>query len=213
MALKYDTSLWPVMPHQQQQRLIYTIDYLEHASSEQAAAASGMRSHHAHKRTIEHLKKYGTFAEAAHERPRTKFTPDVMQQAVDILTELNSGYMNTQELLRVMHDDHILAAPTNPAHFRQALQEYLNERNMCLLVGRTAIFRITDKNAQERLAFVERYIPQLPKWGLDNVVIVDETTVEESPHPKGKHAHHQQTSQPATLTLNHTATPLLIGTV
>jgi hypothetical protein len=184
----YDTSLWPRMAKQEKQRLVYTIDYLEHGEKQKAAQVSGLTSRNAFTRIIGHLKKYGRFGEAVHERERLKFTDAAMQAAVDTLTDISSGYMNTQQLLQELQTQGILPAQTNATHFREALQQYLQERDMFLAVGKTTIFRITDKNAKERVAFVRQYIPLLEKWGLENVVIVDETTIEESPHPKGKHA-------------------------
>ena len=48
------------------------------------------------------------------------------------------------------------------------------------------IFQITEEGAQERLDWVQHYRPRLGKeYRLEDIMIVDETTFEEGPHPKG----------------------------
>jgi hypothetical protein len=191
LKLGYDTSLWPPMAHQEEQRLVYAIDYLQHSDKKSAAKVSGLNSPNAHKRVLDHLKQYGRFGEATHVRERSKFTNAVMQAAVDILTETSSGYMNTHELLCELDAQGILSKDSDHAHFRAALRDYLQTLGLWLSVGHQTIFRITDTTAEERLAFVKEYRPKVEGWKLENVVIVDETTIEESPHPKGTHAQQQ----------------------
>jgi hypothetical protein len=194
--LGYDTSLWPPMADQEKQRLVYAIDYLQNSDKKSAAKVSGLKSRNAHKRLVSHLQQYGRFGEATHARERSKFTDTVMQAAVDTLTETSSGYMNTQELLCELDAQGILSKDSDHAHFRAALRDYLEKLGLWLSVGHQTIFRITDTTAKERLAFVKEYRPKVQGWKLENVVIADETTIEESPHPKGKHAPQQLASQP-----------------
>lgn len=181
-----DTSQWPPMAKQAMQRLRYIIGFLETGSKAHALKVAGFHSPNAHHRVLEHLKQHGTLDEAPHVRPSVKFSNEVLAEAQDHLLSSNHA-LTTAELVAWLQQQGQLDEHTDCHNFLQHFKQYLGDQELTLKVADTAsIFRITEKTAEERLKFCERYEPLLESsLLLQNMVVCDETTFEESPHPKG----------------------------
>lgn len=182
-----DTSLWPNWAKQARQRLRYIIAFLKTASREHAAKAAGYTSHNAHDRVVEHLEKWGRLTEAPHDRPPAKFTDAVMEEAKAQLVACEHN-LTTEQLVGLLEQKGVLPAPTNCHNFLQHFEDYLGQQGLTLVKGDTSsIFRITEKTAEERFIFCSKNHPLLETtYKLENMVVCDETTFEESPHPKGR---------------------------
>jgi hypothetical protein len=182
-----DTSLWPDLTPQEEDRVIHTILVLEGTTPADAAATLG-HSHNYNTRLAEHLKKYGTFAEAPHHRAPTKFTDEVMAAAQQQLLDSADSALTTAGLVRALEKAGWLAAPTDSHNFLVRFKEHLAAQDLTLQVGATStIFRITEESALERYSVAQTLLRLGPTdAALQDFIFTDETTFEESPHPKGR---------------------------
>jgi hypothetical protein len=181
-----DTSKWPEWVQQTRQRLLYIIAYLKTGSKVRAAKEAGYTSHNAHKRVLEHLEEWGRLEEAPHVRPPAKFTNAVMEEAMTQLLACDHD-LTTEQLVGLLEQQGVLQAPTNCHNFLQHFKEYVGEQELTLKVADTSsTFRISEKTAEERYTFCSQKLQLLETdFKLENMVVCDETTFEESPHPKG----------------------------
>jgi hypothetical protein len=182
-----DTSLWPELTQQERDRVIHTIDVLEGKPPAAASAAEG-HSHNFNTRLAQHLRKYGTFAEAEHHKARTKFTDEVMAVAQKHLVDNADRALTTADLVRELEQGGHLTAPTDCHNFLVRFREYVADQDLTLQVGAASmIFRITEESAFERFSVSGKLLELVPTDAeLQDFVFVDETTFEESPHPKGR---------------------------
>jgi hypothetical protein len=183
----FNTSLWPDMAKQQRERLLFTIRMLEIAGPF-VAQVSLEHSHNYLPRLIEHLKTYGTFAEAEHHRGPTKFTDEVMAAAQQHLLDSADSALTTGDLVRALQQAGWLTAPTDSHNFLVRFKEYVAAQDLTLQVGATStIFRITEESALERYSKAQALLRLVPTdAALQDFIFTDETTFEESPHPKGR---------------------------
>ena len=182
-----DTTGWQDMPAQQLQRTLYVIEYMESGDRGLAQKFAGYKDSSVHSRIIAHLKECGTLAEKPHSRAPVKYTNKVFEEAVSKLCEDSDQPMATPELIAHLEKSGFLEPPTNSHNFIDRFEQWCEEHNLTLQVGaRDTIFKITEVTTEERLQFVKEYIPQLgASIKLDEIIVCDETTIEESPHPKG----------------------------
>jgi hypothetical protein len=183
----FNTSLWLDMAKQQRDRLLFTIRMLEIAGP-CVANESLQHSHNYLPRLIEHLKTYGTFAEAAHHKAPTKFTDAVMAAAQQQLLDSADSALTTADLVHALEQAGLLTAPTDSHNFLVRFKEHVAAQGLTLQVGATStIFRITEESALERSSVARTLLQLAPTDArLQDFIFVDETTFEESPHPKGR---------------------------
>jgi hypothetical protein len=81
-----------------------------------------------------------------------------------------------------------LTAPADNHNFLVRFREYVAAQGLTLQVGETStIFRITEESALERYSVAHSLLQLVPDdAALQEFIFEDETTFEESPHPKGK---------------------------
>jgi hypothetical protein len=182
-----DTNLWGDKAQQEKDRVLYTIRVLEGATPSAAAASLG-HSHNYNARLVEHLKKHGTFAEAEHHKAPTKFTPEVMAAAQQLLLDSADRALTTADLVHELEQAGLLTAPTDNHNFLVRFQEHLAAQELALQVGATStIFKITEESALERYSVSGKLLQLAPTdVALQHFIFEDETTFEESPHPKGR---------------------------
>ena len=183
----FDTSLWQDMAQQERDRVMYAVCVLE-GSSPAAAAKSLGHDHKYGARVTQHLKQYGTFAEVGHHKGPTKFTSEVMAAAQQKLVDSADVSLTTGDLVQLLEQDGLLAAPTDRHNFLVRFKEHLAAEGLTLQVGSTStIFRITEESALERYSVAYSLLQLVPNdAALQDFIFEDETTFEESPHPKGK---------------------------
>ena len=183
----FDTSLWQDMAQQEADRVMYVVRVLE-GSSHAAAAKSLGHDHKYGARVTQHLKQYGTFAEVGHHKGPTKFTSEVMAAAQQKLVDSADVSLTTGDLVLLLEQDGLLAAPTDRHNFLVRFKEHIAAQGLTLQVGSTStIFRITEESALERYSVAQSLLQLVPNdAALQDFIFEDETTFEESPHPKGK---------------------------
>lgn len=176
------------MSEQQRKRTRYVACFLETGSRAQALLASGFKDSGTHQRIVKMMKTKGSLAESAHQREPIKFTPEVMVAAKDYLVDNQDTPLSTAELVAHLEGEHYLDPPTSDHRFLAAFASWVAEQGWTLQVGtRGLIFAITEEGAEKRLDWVRYYRPMLgEQYKLEDIIIVDETTFEEGPHPKGK---------------------------
>lgn len=183
-----DTSGWPNMPIQQMKRTAYVISYLETGDRKTARDVSGIHDSRTHDKIVKKLKKLGSLVESPHAREREKFTDDVMLAAQEYLVGEQDIPLSTADVVAYLEGQKKLVPPTNKHNFLAAFSEWVLAQGWSLHVNsRERIFKITEKAAQERLEWVQYYSSKLgQEFQRRDMIIVDETTFEEGPHPKGK---------------------------
>lgn len=179
---------WGDMPRQQQKRTLYLLTYLETGSKKRAEAVAGYGSKNTLKRLCKMLRDRGNLAEAEHVREPVKFTDDVFHEAKDYLVDNHARPISTTEVIAYLEHRRLLHSPTNTHNFLGHFAAWVAEQGWTLSVScRGMIFQITEERAYQRLEWVRAIRPQLGRdFQLGDIIIVDETTFEEGPHPKGK---------------------------
>lgn len=119
-------------------------------------------------------------------RPR-KFTPAVLDRALCLLIEDPHALMTGKQLLeRVKEEGHVDRSACVSTFLRR-LKEHVGSQGHRLITNSTkTIFYITPKDAKEREQFSAAMMKELEQVDLSTLIFIDETQLEESPHPKGK---------------------------
>lgn len=185
---RMDTSKWPKMPEQERKRKLFVIKFLESSNDTDAAAFSGLSPHHTRQRIASHLKQYGTLAEAPHPKQSPKYTEDVMKAALAYFDDNPEDHFATPELVSYLIREGVLEEPVDEKNFRLHFEEWLHTQGLSLIVAcRKLVFKIPAGHEATRLQWVREHLPLVDTAEkLGNIIIVDETTYEECPHPKGK---------------------------
>jgi hypothetical protein len=183
-----DESGWPEMSNQQRKRTRYVASFLETGDRAQALLVSGFKSLGTHARIVDMLRRKGSLAESSHQREPIKFTPEVMVAAKDYLVDNQDTPLSTADVVAHLEGECYLEPPTDNHRFLAAFASWVAEQGWSLQVGsRGLIFNITEEAAEERLDWVRYYRPMLgEQYKLEDIIIVDETSFEEGPHPKGE---------------------------
>jgi hypothetical protein len=110
-----------------------------------------------------------------------------MEAAKEVLVEGQQAY-TTKSLVAKLIQDGKLGPPVNPQKFLAAFRRYLQRKGTPLTVNSTGTkFLLTEGDKKLRIKFAQQMLTLLKMHSKDGVlkcVFVDETTLEESPHPK-----------------------------
>lgn len=176
------------MSEQQCKQTQVVIKYLESSSDKEAASFSGLGLHHTRQCIADNLKQYSTLTEAPHPRLSPKYTEDVMKEAWAYLKDHPVDHFITPLLVSYLLREGILQEAVDDQNFRQHFEAWLHTQGLTLQVGwRKMVIEILPKGAAARLKFVREHLTLVDTpEKLKDIIIVDETTFEEGPHPKGK---------------------------
>jgi hypothetical protein len=175
--------------HAYAKRLLkWLITYVEtgdqHLAEQESQAGSGAK-----RVILERLRARGTVA-AAHSpgRPR-KFNEDVCAMALKLLEKHDGQQLTLIGLLSLLVDEGYLDAGANRDAFSRRLRQHVKEQGMYMNTTSTStVFLLAEQDKAERVKFCKDALQLLNTTSLDDIVFVDETTVEECPHPKGEDA-------------------------
>lgn len=189
-----DTSQWGKMPAEQMKRTKYVIACLQGHSTHAAMRIAGARGKNYPSSVLKHLVEHGSLAEAVHHRAPSKHTDDVLAQAMQELVDNEDQPMNEPEFIEHLQCKDVLQAPTDSARFFKAFKAYVRRQGHTLSTHDTeTTFAIKEQTAAERLRVSKELLHMMEtSVPLENWIFEDETTIEESPHPKGEvavHAH------------------------
>ena len=151
-----------------------------------ASEASGL-SRHAFGRILKMLETRSTIADAPRSGRPSLYTRAVMDKAVKILVENPEELLTGTTLLEVMISLGLLSEQSDVDTFMHHLRDHVTSIGHKLVVNSTrTIFMLTATDVITRVQFAVDMLAQLDNGHLDMFIFVDETTLEEASHPKGK---------------------------
>jgi hypothetical protein len=167
-------------------RARYVLAFLQTSNRVYAATASGL-SRHAHERIIKGLAQNGHLGENERSGRPPLYTEDNLEAAYQLLSNQKYGKLTGVDLLRQLKANGKMHATAEPKRFMQHLGAFILKKGHRLITNCTkTTFFISDHDAQARVEYAKWWLAKLDTVPLTCLVFVDEITLEESPHPKGK---------------------------
>ena len=167
-------------------RARYLATYLKTHSRKKACEESGL-SRHAWGRILKMLETRGSISDAPRSGRPSLYTRAVMDKAVQILVENGEELLTGQMLLEIMITLGLLPEKSDVVTFMRHLCDRVTSIGHKLVVNSTrTIFMLTAADVITRVKFAADMLAELEYQPLDMIIFIDETTLEEAPHPKGK---------------------------
>jgi transposase len=157
---------------------------LEGDTRQEAAAKTGL-SMKAATEVCQRFVETGSWLDRRMQQPARKWTLDVMQAAMDILKkEVN---LTPSTLFQAMVDKGVLASTDSQRGFINALHKFVKSMGLKMDTQSTkSLHFISQKDKEIRYQYCKDMTKVLEDGHLEQLIFSDETTYEESPHPKGK---------------------------
>ena len=170
----------------ERRRAVYVLVFMQTMSASAAEMASGLgRCEHA--RIVEMLRARGSLADAPRSGRPVELNEKVMEKAYDMLADNKEGFLTGHVLLEKLKRQGVVQRSADVDKFMHHLREHVESKGHKLIVNSTkTIFFITLKDVVKRVKFASSLLAELQQVPLDMLIFSDETTLEESPHPKGK---------------------------
>jgi hypothetical protein len=138
-------------------------------------------------RIIESLKKHGDIRELPRSGRPPIYSEAVNAAAYRALVEWEEGYPTGPTLMAKLVDDGVIKKAVDVDIMLQHLKQYVKGLGHILIVDSTkTTFFLTAGDVVVRVKFAHKMIAALQGRTVDMIIYVDETTLEESPHPKGE---------------------------
>ena len=167
-------------------RTKYVLAYLQTINKEYSARTSGL-SRHAHERIIKGLAQNGHLGDSERSGRPPLYTDDQMEAAWQLLANQKYGKLTGAEILRQLKADKKIHATAEPKRFMEHLHAFILKKGHRLISNCTkTTFFISDSDAKARVKYAKEWQAKLTTLPLKHLVFVDEITLEECPHPKGK---------------------------
>ena len=169
-------------------RAKYLLVLLQTLSPAEARKASCL-SAKAHNRLIKMFMEKGD----AYDSPRSGrpqvYTPVIMEVAYEVLTGADSGPLTGRKLKARLVAEGVLHETSDEKRFMEHLREYITSQGRRLITNSMqTTFYITRTDVVDRLNYASVMMGLLANPEvLRSLIYVDEVTLEESPHPKGRH--------------------------
>lgn len=166
-------------------RAVFVAVMMRTHDKKKASKASGLKS--GELRTILHkLDSTGSLADDPRSGRPTKFTPDILGKAVEIIIHNSKQLLTTRDLLEAMIAAGLLPSNTCIDNFREHLKEYVHHLGYRLITTKTSTqFFISLDDIPERLEACNELKDLLADIPLEQWIVVDETTIDLGGHPKG----------------------------
>ena len=168
-------------------RAKYVLNFLQTGSKPAAEKASGY-SRNAHNRIIIGFIERGhAFDKERPGRP-TVYADAIMERAYEKLTDIESGLLSGRELQTMLVSEGLLTPASSIKAFMLHLHQYIMSQGHRLITNSVkTTFFITLTDVVDRLKYARMMAERLKDIkALDPLIFVDEVTLEECPHPKGK---------------------------
>ena len=176
----------PPRNESERRRVVYVLVFMQTKSESAAKMASGLGKS-AHARIVEMLRARGSLADAPRSGRAVEFTGAVMDKAYNMLAEDTEGFLTGHVLLEKLKRQGVIQSSADVDKFMYHLREYVESKGHKLIVNSTkTIFFITLKDVVKRVKFASSLLAELQQVPLAMLIFSDETTLEESPHPKGR---------------------------
>lgn len=173
----------------QSQRATFVGTYLLTGGDLAAAQkASGLKDPHYLQRLGQLLLDTGGLADRPRSGRKRKYTDEHCAAAQRELTTGSAVYPSTDKLVANLRSTGELPEDTKARPFKRRLQEHLKEQQLQLKYGEQSMgFAVNEQQAAKRKTWCQDHLEELSsEEGLRSWAFEDETTIEESPHPKGK---------------------------
>jgi hypothetical protein len=187
-------------------RAVYVAAFMETGSKKRAMHASGLGPH-AHKRIIQQLRDRHTLEDAPRTGAPIMFTAAVMDACLQKLLTLQdeaSGLVTGSDLHMACIRDGTLWEGADYGQFLKQFHVYVKSLGHQLnMNSKACTFFLAKGDIPKRYTFGTTWVEVLSTLAaLDHVIFIDETTIEESPHPKGEHPHEHITTFEANSSLH-----------
>jgi hypothetical protein len=181
-----DTGASGTVTDSESRRAIYLATYLKTHSRQEARKASGL-SRHAHGRILKMLETQRSISDAPRSGRPSLYSKAVMDKAVQILVENEEQLLTGHMLLDIMISLGQLPMTADIDTFMHHLRDHVISIGHKLVVNSTrTIFMLTATDVITRLQFAANMLAELEHGHSRMLIFIDETTLEEAPHPKGK---------------------------
>lgn len=139
---------------------------------------------------IKRLYQTGEIKRKARPVPPSVYTPEVMKLAYDLLHDANS-LMNFKDLFHLVREYGFLTQEGCLHRFRKAFKLWCKAQGTPLTVNSVGtVFYLPDGDFSVRKEYAEMVLEMLQRKkdpvALDQLIFVDEVTLEECSHPKGE---------------------------
>lgn len=164
---------------------VYWLIVLQDRNTALKKAGYHQNAAHVHHRVLESLARTGTLSCKVPAQPARKYTPEVMQEAYATLIS-SKELLNGMEFYIMLHELGILVCMCNKTRFLQAFKAYCHAQGTNLIVNsQTCLHFLQLLDYPARAAYCAEMQNIMCTLSLDQMVFVDEVTLEECPHPKG----------------------------
>ena len=170
----------------ERRRAVFVLVFLQTRSKSKAEKASGL-SVKALGRIITSLAEHGDIREGQRPGRPLTYTQEVMEAAYTALVEWEEGYPTGPDLMQKLVEKGILERTVDDGLLLQHLKRHVKSMGHILIVDSTkTVFFLTATDVVARVMFANMMITRLGGRAPDFIIFIDETTLEESPHPKGE---------------------------
>lgn len=136
---------------------------------------------------IKRLTRRGSLEPAKSTGRPVKYDHSVMQRALALLEEHSTECLTLTSLLALLVEEGAVEEPVDSDNFSSHLRAYVRGIGMYINTTSTCtIFLLNSADYKERLAWCKLAAEELQRAKLTATVFIDETTLQASPHPKGK---------------------------
>jgi hypothetical protein len=167
-------------------RAKYILAFLQTGSIAYACKVSGL-SAKAHSRIEEMFIQRGHAFDGQRSGRPVVYSDSQMVAAVDLLTGQEEGLLNGKQAHNHLVEAGSLHRTSAVQPFMLHLRKYVKGQGHQLITNSVkTTFFVDHRDMGERVAYAHTMLDILQKKGaLDNLIFVDETTLEAVPHPKG----------------------------
>lgn len=139
-----------------------------------------------HAQIIRLLEDQGSFSDRPRSGRPPLYTEEVMDKAYKFLVDYDEGYLTGASLHQKLIERGDLWPEADVDTFLQKLKGHVRSKGHSLVINSTkTTFFLAIEDVVKRVQFASQMQQQLETVDLDMTIYTDETTEEESPHPKG----------------------------
>jgi hypothetical protein len=166
-------------------RAKYILAFLQTGSRTFAKKASGL-SAKAHGRIVKMFIQRGNALDCERRGRPELYTEAIMEAAYEMLVANEEDLVTGRQLQRMLCDEGVLQPSSDVDIFMKHLRQYVEGQGHRLITNSTkTTFFLAISDVGARLKYCKQMLEALHSSPLSALIFSDETTLEESPHPKG----------------------------
>jgi transposase len=165
-------------------RYLVTFYILDGATEQEAARRAGVDQKTV-RRVVLSMRRGAGWRATPMQAPARTWTTSVMEAAIAILRK--ETCLTVLKLFEIMVQEGILKATSNKAGLARALRQHVHSKGWTINMQSTkSLHYISDQDRVERLKYSKDMLERLECNPNMILIFCDETTYEQSPHPKGR---------------------------